>query len=60
MHIAAATGKPTLGIFVSTPPARYGYTDGLNAVIDARNGFGKDAFQELTTFVDGLDSPPST
>lgn len=60
MHIAAATGKPTLGIFVSTPPARYGYTDGLNAVIDARNGFGKEAFQELTTFVDGLDSPPST
>ena len=60
MHIAAATGSPTLGIFVSTPPARYGYTDGLNAVIDARNGFEKKEFQELTTFIAGLDSPPST
>jgi len=60
MHIAAATGKPTLGIFVSTPPARYGYTDGLNAVIDAQNGFGEDALQELAAFIDRLESPPST
>lgn len=60
MHIAAATGKPTLGIFVSTPPARYGYTDGLHAVIDAQSGFEEKAVQELTAFIDGLDSPPST
>lgn len=60
MHIAAATGKPTLGIFVSTPPARYGYTEGRNVVIDAREGFGEQAFQELERFMDSLDSAPST
>ena len=60
MHIAAATGKAVLGIFVSTPPMRYGYTHGNNAVIDARNGFNESKLQELTSFMDALGSAPST
>ncbi len=60
MHIAAATGKAVLGIFVSTPPRRYGYTHGKNAVIDARQGFSESQLQELTSFMDGLGSAPST
>lgn len=60
MHIAAATGKPVLGIFVSTPPLRYGYTHGKNSVIDARTEFKEAEIQELTSFIDALGSSPST
>jgi heptosyltransferase III len=38
MHLAVAAGTPTLGIFVSTDPVRYGYATPPNAVIDARAG----------------------
>ena len=60
MHIAAATGKPVLGIFVSTPPKRYGYTNDKNSVVDARNAFKEAELQELTSFIDALGSSPST
>lgn len=36
MHLAVALGTPTLGLFVSTPPERYGHTAAPHAVIDAR------------------------
>jgi heptosyltransferase III len=36
MHLAVALGTPTLGIFVSTDPARYGYALAPHAVVDAR------------------------
>ena len=60
MHIAAATGKPVLGIFVSTPPKRYGYTNDKNSVIDTRTAFKESELQELTSFIDVLGSSPST
>lgn len=51
MHIATATGSPTLGIFVSTPPKRYGYTQHPHAVVDARAGFNEPCFQAVREFV---------
>ncbi|MEM6531635.1 MAG: glycosyltransferase family 9 protein [Myxococcota bacterium] len=39
MHLAVALGRPTLGIFVATDPARYGYPDAPHAVLDARGGW---------------------
>ena len=60
MHIAAATGKPVIGIFVSTPPERYGYTHGKNAFIDARQDFDEAKLQELASLIDALGPWPST
>ncbi|MBI3178945.1 MAG: glycosyltransferase family 9 protein [Deltaproteobacteria bacterium] len=36
MHVAVAARVPTCGIFVSTDPARYGYSAPPHSVIDAR------------------------
>jgi ADP-heptose:LPS heptosyltransferase len=36
MHLSVAVGTPTCGIFVSTPPPRYGYPDAPHAAVDAR------------------------
>ncbi|MEO1172470.1 MAG: glycosyltransferase family 9 protein, partial [Myxococcota bacterium] len=38
MHLAVALGTPTLGIFLTTSPRRYGYTDVPHAVFDGRGG----------------------
>ena len=37
MTLGVAVGPPTLGIFVATEPARYGYTQPPHAVVDARS-----------------------
>ncbi len=39
MHIAVAVGTPTCGIFVTTPPERFGYATEPHICLDARNGF---------------------
>lgn len=36
MHVAVATGTPTLGIFVATDPERFGYREPPHVWIDAR------------------------
>jgi heptosyltransferase III len=36
MHLAVALNTPTCGIFVSTPPERYGYDDPPHRAVDAR------------------------
>jgi len=43
MHLAVALGTPTCGIFVSTPPERYGYQEKGHTCVDARNGFNAEA-----------------
>jgi ADP-heptose:LPS heptosyltransferase len=43
MHLAVALGSPTCGIFVSTPPERYGYQGKGHTCVDARNGFNAEA-----------------
>ena len=43
MHLAVALGTPTCGIFVSTPPERYGYEGRGHTRVDARNGFNAEA-----------------
>jgi len=37
MHLAAATGTPTLGLFSTSSPAKYGPYGGHNAAIDTRD-----------------------
>ena len=34
MHIGVAMNTPTTGIFLTTSPKRYGYTDGMHQVLD--------------------------
>lgn len=36
MHLSVALGTPTLGIFVATEPARFGYAELPHRVVDAR------------------------
>lgn len=36
MHVAVALGTPTLGVFVATDPARFGYSASPHGVVDAR------------------------
>jgi len=42
MHLAVAVGTPTCGIFVSTPPERYGYQGQDHTRVDARDGFSAE------------------
>ena len=44
MHLSVATATPTLGIFVSTSPQRYGYDQSPHGIIDARNADGVHAW----------------
>ena len=52
MHIAVAVGTPTCGIFVSTPPSRFGYADAPNLCIDARQGFDQTQSNQLTEWLE--------
>ena len=47
MHIAVAVGTPTLGIFMTTSPQRYGYDEGCNTTVDLASLDTAQAFEAI-------------
>jgi ADP-heptose:LPS heptosyltransferase len=52
MHLSVSVGTPTLGIFLATDPARYGYPDAPHAAVDAR-GHGDTPAPHWLSAIDG-------
>ena len=52
MHLAVAVGTPTCGLFVSTDPARYGYSEKPHCAVDARDGVGERTLAALSRWLD--------
>ena len=57
MHIAVAVGTPTCGIFVSTPPERFGYGEPPHLCIDARRGFEQNQSGQLKEWLQNQPRP---
>ena len=51
MHLAVAVGTPTLGLFVSTSPKRYGYADAPHGVVDLRSTAVADAVGDIDAWL---------
>ncbi|MEP7184785.1 MAG: glycosyltransferase family 9 protein [Rhodanobacter sp.] len=54
MHLAAASGTPTLGLFSITDPAKYAPYGGANKAIDTRTVAASDAAREAARWFAGL------
>jgi len=54
MHLSVAVGTPTCGIFVSTDPDRFGYSDPPHAAVNVRERDTGDWLGEVDTWLDGL------
>jgi heptosyltransferase-3 len=57
MHLAAASGTPTLGLFSVTDPAKYAPYGGANKGIDTRHVAAADAARDAAHWFAGLQQP---
>ncbi|MEE8408735.1 MAG: glycosyltransferase family 9 protein [Myxococcota bacterium] len=55
MHVAVAVGTPTCGIFVSTPPTRYGHAEPPHRMIDARERDADAWLGEIDAWIADLE-----
>ena len=56
MHIGVAMKTPTTGIFVTTSPKRYGYTEGMHRVLDMNSKQTENPFSAIAPWLEELSA----